>query len=641
MPLEWLLFCALLAIAVGPFLIWVRSIGGKGVILILLLAAGGLLAATKWSDWRERKNAERAQFYASVPYEGRTGGYVSSDKCQSCHPEQYSSWHKSYHRTMTQYATAEAVRGKFEGQTLELEGQTYKLEQRGDGFWVEMLDPDWRLEYLANPNQPPSTPARRLWKRVGITTGSHHMQAYWVPTSQGNLQLNLPFSYLFEDERWVPRNDTFLMDPKHPAPVQIWNANCIQCHATAGQPKPDPQDHSIVRTQVGEIGIACEACHGPAEKHLALNVNPARRLTQHRLGKDQSIVNPAQLPHVASSQVCGQCHSIKSIPRDSDWKYEGFKYRPGGDLEEFTPVIRATQNPKAHDPKFLEERYWSDGMVRVSGREFNGLIESPCYQKGTMSCVSCHSLHESDRNDQLGKGMESNVACTQCHKDLKPNHSHHAQNSSGSVCYNCHMPHTTYGLMKAIRSHQVDSPSVQATLQTGRPNACNLCHLDKTLAWTADKLVDWFGAKAAELSPEQKTTSAAALWALRGDAGQRALLAWHMGWTPAQQVSGKRWLAPYLGQLLEDPYATVRYMARRSLRTLPGFADFEYDYIAPLFEDRARARRLAWAKWEQSHAKSLDRTGAEVLIRPDGQIEQEAWQRLLSQRDEKSMYLQE
>ena len=47
------------------------------------------------------------------------------------------------------------------------------------------------------------------------------------------------------------------------------------------------------------------------------------------------------------------------------------------------------------------------------------------------------------------------------------------------------MPYTTYGLLKTIRSH-TDQQSVgrRRRVETGRPNACNLCHLDKTLAWT-------------------------------------------------------------------------------------------------------------------------------------------------------------
>jgi len=54
------------------------------------------------------------------------------------------------------------------------------------------------------------------------------------------------------------------------------------------------------------------------------------------------------------------------------------------------------------------------------------------------------------------------------------------------------MPHTSYGLLKGIRSHQINSPTVKASLATGRPNACNLCHLDKTLAWSGQKLNEWY-----------------------------------------------------------------------------------------------------------------------------------------------------
>ncbi len=32
---------------------------------------------------------------------------------------------------------------------------------------------------------------------------------------------------------------------------------------------------------------------------------------------------------------------------------------------------------------FMTGTFWSDGMVRVSGREYNGLIDSPCYAQAT------------------------------------------------------------------------------------------------------------------------------------------------------------------------------------------------------------------------------------------------------------------
>src|SRR5205814_10303265 len=118
----------------------------------------------------------------------------------------------------------------------------------------------------------------------------------------------------------------------------------------------------------------------------------------------------------------------------------------------------------------------------------------------------------------------------------------------------CHMPHTTYGLLKALRSHQISVPSVAVTLDTGRPNACNLCHLDKTLQWTAARLQQWYGTPPPRLSDEQQTIAASLPWMLKRDAGQRALTAWSMGWAPARQASGQSWMPPYLGLLLDDPY---------------------------------------------------------------------------------------
>jgi hypothetical protein len=100
------------------------------------------------------------------------------------------------------------------------------------------------------------------------------------------------------------------------------------------------------------------------------------------------------------------------------------------------------------------------------------------------------------------------------------------------------MPYTTYGLLKTIRSHQISSPSVKATLDTGRPNACNLCHLDKTSG--VDRRVPRTvvpNPKPA-LDADQQSVAASVLTLLKGDAGQRAIVAQSLGWAPAQQVSG-------------------------------------------------------------------------------------------------------
>jgi predicted CXXCH cytochrome family protein len=649
--MEWLLFWLLITAGLLPVWLGIRrlrfSAWASGVTAAVVVST--VATAMIWNSRAQRRLEVDREFFQSIPRQGRPGGYVSSDTCQSCHPNQYATWHRSFHRTMTQYASPQSVVGGFRGQQLTLYGETYKVERRADEFWVDLPDPQWQPD--PNSRREALSGPPHVERRVGLLTGSHHMQVYWVPGRSGNMQLDFPFVWLIADQRWVPMSDTFLCDPKISHYYQAWNLICFECHSTGGQPRLDAQTR-LLDTRVGEMGIACEACHGPAEAHVRANHDPLRRYASHWVKQpDPTMVNPARCSRTLSAQICGQCHGIKWFPPTEHWREEGFSFRPGGDLEHSTPVIRPAkidQQPwlregLVKDPTFVDKRYWSDGMVRVSGRDYNGLIESPCYQRGEMTCLSCHSMHQSEPENQLKAGMNSDQACLQCHGTFRKKiaeHSHHRLGSSGSECYNCHMPFTTYGLMKAIRSHQISSPTVQSSLQTGRPNACNLCHLDKTLDWTAGYLKEWYHTPAPTLDETNRTTAAAVLWLLRGDAGQRALIAWHMGWEPARQASGQGWLAPFLAQLLADPYGTVRYIAYGSLKRLPAFHDFGYDFVSPETE-RARARERALDTWSHMPAKAVDRTGPEVLIGRDGALQTALVERLRGQRDDRSMDLQE
>src|SRR5436853_4829041 len=122
------------------------------------------------------------------------------------------------------------------------------------------------------------------------------------------------------------------------------------------------------------------------------------------------------------------------------------------------------------------------------------------------------SVEKWARTAQLKPKMDSDAACLQCHQTMATNisaHTHHIADSSGSRCYNCHMPRTTFGLLHAMRSHQVSSPTVQESIAYGGPNPCNLCHLDQTRTWTAQKLHAWHHQPAPELSQLDQTIHAA------------------------------------------------------------------------------------------------------------------------------------
>lgn len=644
MNLEWVLFC----LAVGWAFWWliqapVRKNYAKGLALgVLVLAAA---SAAGW-EWKRRERSESDLTLArSVPRADRRDGYVSSDQCQACHAEEYQSWHASFHRTMTQLAGERTVVGDFNNVELELGGRRYLLQKRANEFWVE-LEPDgeWAGVQVDAGNG-------RVRRRITLLTGSHHMQVYWMQADGGNRQGLFPFAWLIGDRRWVPFNDTFLRDPAAPPAEQTWNLNCINCHSTGGQPRPDVRT-GLLDTRAGELGIACEACHGMGAEHVRMCRDPLKRYLAHRKEKEElkvGIVNPERLTAKQSSEVCGNCHGIKWIPNRNDWLMNGYRYQPGQELNHWTPIVRPSRleeqpwltAPLKNNPTFLTDRYWADGMVRVSGREYNGLVDSACHLKGNLSCISCHSMHSPvDRDDQLAPLMNSNQACLSCHGTIDPaRHSHHAAGSGGSQCYNCHMPHTTYGLLKAIRSHQIDSPRAEVSLRTGRPNACNLCHLDKSLGWTAEHLTAWYGHKPLAMNPDEAQVSAMVLLALKGDAGQRALAAWSMGWEEAHKASGRDWLAPFLGRLLEDPYSAVRYIAHRSLKQISKeYERVPYDFVGAAGQ-RKTARETIMSLWRQQ--KSVDRSGPDILVERAGRLRDERIEDLARQRDDRSMDLQE
>jgi hypothetical protein len=244
---------------------------------------------------------------------------------------------------------------------------------------------------------------------------------------------------------------------------------------------------------------------------------------------------------------------------------------------------------------------------------------------------------------QVAAGMDGNGACLQCHAAIGTNlpaHTKHRPASTGSSCYNCHMPYTTYGLLRALRSHQISSPTAAASIDTGRPNACNSCHLDKTLAWTSDYLEKWYATPKVTLSEDEQTIAASLLWLLRGDAGQRALAAWSMSWPPAQHASGSGWMAVPLAMLLNDPYDAVRFIAHRSLRSLPGFDGFQYDFLAPS-PDRLATTLKALDHWPRTLRPGDRRTDATLLLDAAGSPRMDAIIRLGLQRDDRPIVLRE
>lgn len=558
-------------------------------------------------------------------------GYVGSQACRGCHEGSYKTWHASYHRTMTQVADAQSAAKTFKNVDIDTGDARYRLQSRGSELWIEPEDEGEKEGPIGDG------------RRVMLTTGSHHFQVLWLSSGKGRELQMWPYLYRIEDDRWMPDHAVFIRPPIASGTVEresgVWNRTCMRCHTT--HPNPRYSEEGIFDTRAAEFGISCEACHGPGQEHVESASRNSDKL---------AIVHPEKLTPTRATQVCGQCHgstAFRTQEDDNEWLRHGFAFRPADDLEEHRAIV--TEG---------EYQFWEDGMVRVAGREYNGMINTPCFTHDDMAkqitCMSCHVMHQMDDDPRTSKewandllklemdsnhpGLHNNKACTQCHQNYVDSqelaaHTHHSATSSASVCYNCHMPHSSWGVMRAIRSHTISSPNVEESLNpVGRPNACNLCHLDKTLAWTAEQMQEKYGHSIPELTDDERNIASGVRWALNGDAGQRALTAWALGWEPAQQASGHDWMVPMLLQLMADPYDAVRSAADRSLQTIDGYSDLQYDFLASA-DARQEVIERAFKTWNQQERKRSERSAAEVLLTPSGTLQGRKVRRLIKDRD--------
>lgn len=564
---EWLLTAT--ALALGLFLLLLRERYASALMIAVLCAALGSAIAA----------ASVRQPSRPSPIRQQGEGFVTSKACRSCHPAQYESWHASFHRSMTQQASLQAVASEQlrRGGRLHVEtgGRTVELYGRAGELWARLPDPrvtaatpavDYERAFQTVPMR--DVPVRLL-------TGSHHHQAFWVSGERGEL-VAVPAVYLLDEQRLIPRREAFLNPPEAPERSVRWGTNCVQCHAVAG--KPGYQNHEFW-TSAAELGIACEACHAQGAAHVSAMQNPLARYRAHgRPAHELSIVNPAELAPERASQVCGRCHSYFYPKDEDDWWQHGFarSFTPGQDLSRAQRLLSPETLAGPDAPQLdadTDSLFYRDGTIRVGGREYNGLVRSPCYERGhgdqRLSCLSCHSLHQGAPDDQLDPEKLGNRACSQCHRKQSQAleaHSHHAATSAGSLCYNCHMPHVSYALLGAIRSHRIDSPRFDAA-GSDKPNGCNLCHLEQSEAWAAERTRAWFGERP-RLRLERSTESAVdapagAVFALSGDAAVRAVTAAALG-RAESNAPDTALRAQLLDELARDDYAAVRTIAQRS-----------------------------------------------------------------------------
>jgi predicted CXXCH cytochrome family protein len=585
-----------------------------------------------------------------------------SESCAKCHADHYESWHRSYHRTMTREATPEYVKGDFQDAVHEYRGVVSRMTRTGDTFEMHTADPAWAAEAAKGAS---GKPVAHATFKVDRLVGSHWLQECLHRQANGRY-IRLPVLYHIGEKRWIHTNGAFLApdteDFWEKCRSTAWNETCLFCHNTGPKKNPvrgargQPTGYA---SEVAELGISCEACHGPGGEHVERNQNPAHRFDIQLSGSgDASIVNPLRLTVQRRDEICGRCHGAL-VPKAEMWDAATVRdpFIPGFDLNRFNTVFSseieqrtlARGDPRPSPPPKpgpTDGRFWGDGTPLTTALEYNAMTLSACYQqaKGNLSCLSCHEMHGQDPNHMLKPGMRTNEACYQCHSTYRETlveHTNHPADSAGSLCYNCHMPHQVYSLMATHRSHRIENPTLAGSLDTGKPHACNLCHLDKSLGWTRDQLARWPTAAkrpARALTPDEDKVAASILWLAEGDARTRVVVAGALVNPDAQAAAGTDWYGAFLTRLLEhERYPAVRYLGHKALKSVHGEAGAgPFDFLA-----RDADRTLQLRTLRDRYDRLPFRRSQFLPLDADGRPDAAVLRRLLDRRTDPDLTINE
>ena len=364
--------------------------------------------------------------------------YVGSAACQTCHQDIYARWSKS--------RMANVVRDPREHPDaiipdLSIADPLVTFSKDDIAFvygsrWKQRYFTKIGDDFFPEPAQWDVTHA--MWKR------------YFVPNTA---------------DWWAPLYppDNF----KRPT-----GPLCDGCHSV---------NYDIATKKVSEWNVGCEKCHGAGSEHVA---RPVRA----------TILDPARFDYVRATDTCIQCHSQgRPLKNPIEGKYYDWPvgFHVGLNLVDFWQL----EEHKLGQTTFT---HFADGTAHKNRMQGNDFVGSLMYARG-VTCFSCHDPHGTENPGMVRE--PGNALCLGCHGPNAQNgphaatieqHTHHAAGSSGSECIACHMPKIaeTLGDVK-VRSHTFRFVWPAETDELSIPNACNLCHTDKTTKWATAALKGW------------------------------------------------------------------------------------------------------------------------------------------------------
>ena len=463
--------------------------------------------------------------------------YVGDKACAECHSKEVKEWTGSHHDLAMMEADGKSVLGDFNNAKLNYNGIITTFFKKGDKFMVNTDSEDGTLKDY----------------EISYTFGVYPLQQYMIKFPKGNIQvMDIAWDSRSKEEggqRWyhIHADDNVTAgDVLHWTGQNFnWNYMCADCHSTNLKKNYDVETKSY-HTTWDVMNVSCEACHGPASKHMTWSKTPNKDLENK--GFPLSFKNKKWKWDVKTKEkktgnihqemeVCAKCHSRRSQLDDD--------FVPG---DKFSDHYLSTM--------LAENLYFPDGKIQDEVYVYDSFLQSKMYAAG-VTCTDCHNPHT------LKRRSEGDKVCYTCHSEEKytaTEHHKHQKGSTGSSCVSCHMPARTYMGVDSRNDHSFRVPRPDVSVEMKEiPNACNLCHTDKDAVWATDAMKKWYGK-----IPVGKQNFAHSLQALRTNSHDAPKNLYEVLMSDAPDIA-KATATAYLGNYpSKQTYTTTLQMLGRS-----------------------------------------------------------------------------
>jgi len=363
--------------------------------------------------------------------------YVGSQACAACHPAIFATWKKTRMANVIQDPKVhpEAILGNFSKPDPLVTFKKDDIAFTYGSKWKQRYFTKIGDDYFVFPAQ--WDVLNKVWRPYYVKAGTDWWTAHY-PADQ-------------------------MQRPTGPL--------CDGCHSV---------NYSLTTKKVTEWNVGCEKCHGPGAAHV-------------KRASKATIVNPARLDFVRANDVCIQCHSQgrpKTNPVNGKYYDWPIGYFPGD-------LLSDVWNLEEHRLGETTFTHYPDDSAHKNRMQGNDFVTSRMHARG-VTCFNCHNVHGTENNADVIK--PGNAMCLECHGPQSPNgphgtlveHTHHAPGSAGSQCTACHMPKVAQTIADVnVRSHTFRFVTPAASEAYKIPNACVLCHQEKTNAWAGQQLQSW------------------------------------------------------------------------------------------------------------------------------------------------------